>query len=106
MFGKGDSELNNCEFDVEGRNNFHLRVDQVLASLDDVQPGVNPDDSGCAPQSKCSPESSGYALGAVMMKDLQVNCTAGEAEHYEDPSLELNTTLRGQNGSEDVRFTE
>ena len=73
VLGKGDSELNAFEFDVEGCNNFHLSVDQVLASLNNVQPGVNPDDLGCAPQSKYSPESSGYALGAVMMKDLQVN---------------------------------
>ena len=67
-----------------------------------MQPGVNPDDPGCAPQGKTSQESSGDALGAVMMKDLQVNCTAGETEHYEDPSLELGVVLGGQDRSKDI----
>ena len=37
-----------------------------------------------------------------MMKYLQVNCTAGEAEHYEDPSLDLEVVLGGQDRSKDV----
>ena len=93
MFGKSDSELDSCEFDVEGENHLHPSVDQVLASLDDIQPGVKSNDPGCAPQRKHFPEYSGYALGVVMMKDFQVNSTAGEAKYYEDPSLELNIVL-------------
>ena len=37
-----------------------------------------------------------------MMKDLQVNCTAGDAKHYEDPSLELDIVQGGQDRSKDV----
>ena len=38
VFGKSDSELDTCEFDVEGGNHFYLSVDQVLATLDNIQP--------------------------------------------------------------------
>ena len=79
-------------------NHLHLCVDQVLANLDDIQPGVNPDDPRGTPHCKCPPEPPGYALGAVMMKKFQVNSTAGEAKYYKDPSLELNTFLGGQDG--------
>ena len=37
-----------------------------------------------------------------MMKDLQVDCTAVEAKHYKNPSLELDIVLGGQDRSEDV----
>ena len=37
-----------------------------------------------------------------MIKDLQVNCTAGETEHYKDPSLELDVVLGGQDRFKDV----
>ena len=98
VLGKSDSELDCGEFDVERGNYLHFCVNQVLASLDNIQPGVNPDDPGCTPQCKGPPEFPGYALGAVMMENFQVNSKAGEAKYYKDPSLELNTFLGGQDG--------
>ena len=56
--------------------------------LDDVEPRVNPDDARGASQCKRPSESSGDALGTVVVEDLQVDSTAGEAEHHKNPSLE------------------
>jgi hypothetical protein len=48
----------------------------------------------CAPSCKGSPDPPGDALGAVGFPDGQL------AEYYQNPSLELNVVLRGQDWAE------
>ena len=55
-----------------------------------------------ASQCKGPSESTGDALGAVVMEDLQVDGTAGEAEHHKNPPFQCNFTLRGQDGTENI----
>ena len=53
-------------------------------------------------RAKTSPEPSGYALSTVVVKDLQVDSLAGEAQDHKNPSLELEISLVSQDGSKDV----
>ena len=82
MLGESDCELDGGELDVEGWDHLHLRFDQVLTHLDHIEPGVNPDDPRGISQGECSLEPPSYALSSVVMKDLQVNIPAGEAEDH------------------------
>ena len=99
MLGQCYSEFNGCKFDIEGQDHLHLRVDQVLTRPDNVKSGVNPDDPRCTSQGECSPEPPSYASSTVMMKDLQVNSTAREAQDHKNLSFEFNITLESQDGS-------
>ena len=42
VFGEGDPELDGLKIDVEGGDDFHLCVDQILACFYNVQAGVDP----------------------------------------------------------------
>ena len=70
MFGQSDPELNGGELQIEVGDDLHLCVNQVLTSLNNVETSIDPNDARCAPQSKGSVESSGDALGAVIMEDF------------------------------------
>ena len=87
MLGECDPEFNRCKFDVESGNDLHLS-----------EYGVDPDDARGCSQCKGASESTGDALGAVVMEDLQVDGAAGEAEHHENPSFQCDFALRGQDG--------
>ena len=106
VFGQGGSEFDGGELEVEGRDHLNFSADSVLACLEDVELGVNPDDTRCASQCKGSPKSPGDALTAVVVEDLQVDSTTGEAQDHENPSLQLEVPLVSKNGSNDVPLAE
>ena len=105
MFGQSDPELNGGELQIEVGDHLHLSVDQILASLDNVQTSINPNDARCAPQSKGSFKSSGNTLGAVIVQDFEVHPVTGKAENNKDPSFGLVTVDMGENRSEDISLT-
>ena len=70
VFGEGDPEFNRPS------NDLHLGVNQILACLDNVESGVDPDSARGASQCKGASESTGDALGAVFMEDFQVDSAA------------------------------
>ena len=106
MLRQSNSEFDGSELEVEGQDHFHLSIDQVLARLDDVEPGVNPDDLRCTPKCKGSPESPGDAHGSVVVEDLQVDSITGEAQDHENPSFELEASMLSEDGPKDVRLAE
>ena len=50
--------------------------------------------------------SHGDALSPVVVEDLQVNSTTGEAQDHKNPSLQLEVSLVSKDGSKDVRLAE
>ena len=48
----------------------------------------------------------GDALEAVVVEDLLVDVSTREATHYKNPSFELSTNLRGQDGFKSIGLTE
>ena len=67
VFGKSSSKFNGGELQIEVGDDLHLSVNQVFASLNNVETGINPNDARCASQGEGSVESSGDALGAVVV---------------------------------------
>ena len=105
VLGEGHSELYGLELYVEAGDDLHFRVNQVLACFHNIQSSADPDDSWGASQGKCPPEASGDTLSAVVVEDLQVHPATGEAEHNQNPSLELLSVLIGKYGSKDISLT-
>ena len=86
-------------------DDLHLRVDQILARLDNVQSTVDPDDERCTSQSEGSIKTSGDSLGAVVVQDLKMHPLTGKTEDYQDPSLGLGTVFLCKDRSEYVSLT-
>lgn len=85
MFGEGDPELDGLKTD------FHLCVDQILACFYNLQAGVDPMICGVPFHVKVLLNLLVMLwTGAVGFPDGQL------AEYYQNPSLELNVVLRGQ----------
>ena len=52
VFGKSNPEFNGGELQIEVGDDLHLRVNQVLASLNNVETSINPNDARCASWAK------------------------------------------------------
>jgi len=67
VFGKSSSKFNGGELQIEVGDDLHLSVNQVFASLNNVETSINPNDARCTSQGESSVESSGDALRAVIV---------------------------------------
>ena len=64
------SKFNGGELQIEVGDDLHLSVNQVFASLNNVETSINPNDARCASQGEGSIKTSGDTLGAVVVQDF------------------------------------